>query len=134
MRYIFFIGCVVTCFFNLRLGLFLFFVWSCIVDIYDELTFNPATNPNYTNRKQEEQQRQQQAYEEQMRREYQTACANAYATLGISSTATDDEVRKAYRKLAMCYHPDRNCAPSAAESFRKVQAAYEMIKNIRRGL
>jgi len=63
----------------------------------------------------------------------------AYTILGIKSTATDDEVRTAYRRMAMKYHPDRvaslgeDVQKSAEEKFRKVQEAYESIKK-QRGL
>ena len=60
-----------------------------------------------------------------------------YSVLGVSSNATDTEVKKAYRKLAMEYHPD-HCANSnevvrkrANERFRKVNEAYEAVKELR---
>lgn len=57
-----------------------------------------------------------------------------YAVLGLKSTATDEEVKKAYRRLAMKYHPDRvdtmgeEIKKNAAEQFRKINEAYEMVK------
>ena len=63
--------------------------------------------------------------------------SSAYTVLEISPTATDDEVRTAYRKMAMKYHPDKvatlgpDIQKSAAEKFRQVQQAYETIKSER---
>lgn len=51
-----------------------------------------------------------------------------YATLGVSRTATADEIKKAYRNLAMKYHPDRNPGDkSAEEKFKNVSAAYSVL-------
>jgi molecular chaperone DnaJ len=53
-----------------------------------------------------------------------------YATLGISRDAKDDEIKKAYRKLAMKYHPDRNQGDSASEhKFKEIQSAYEVLSD-----
>ncbi len=53
-----------------------------------------------------------------------------YDTLGISREASDSEIKSAYRKLAMKYHPDRNQGDSAAEQkFKDVSQAYEILKD-----
>jgi DnaJ-class molecular chaperone len=51
-----------------------------------------------------------------------------YSVLGVSRTASDDEIQKAYRKLARQHHPDRNPGDAAAETkFKDVQAAYDIL-------
>ena len=50
-----------------------------------------------------------------------------YTALGLSSAATLDEVRKAFRQKASFWHPDKNPDPQAAERFRAVQQAYEVL-------
>lgn len=53
-----------------------------------------------------------------------------YKILGTSKTATDDEIKKAYRKLAMKYHPDRNKDDKEAESkFKDISEAYAVLSN-----
>lgn len=60
-----------------------------------------------------------------------------YKILEIETTATDDEIRKAYRRMAMKYHPDKvthlgeEFQKSAKEKFQKLQKAYENIKKSR---
>ena len=51
-----------------------------------------------------------------------------YAVLGVSSTATQDEIKKAYRKLAKKYHPDANASdPKAAERFKEISEANNVL-------
>ena len=53
-----------------------------------------------------------------------------YDVLGVSKSANKDELKKAYRKLAMKYHPDRNPDDSqAAEKFKELSEAYEILSD-----
>ena len=57
-----------------------------------------------------------------------------YTVLGVSSAATDEEISKAYKKLARQYHPDLNPGNAAAEAkMKEINTAYETIKDIRSG-
>ena len=57
-----------------------------------------------------------------------------YAVLGVSEQAGADEIKLAYRKLAMKYHPDRNPGnPLAEEKFKEIQYAYEILSDERSG-
>ncbi|MCG6893964.1 MAG: J domain-containing protein [Desulfobacteraceae bacterium] len=55
---------------------------------------------------------------------------NYYQLLGVAKTATKDEIRKAYRKLAMKYHPDKNKGnKEAEEKFKKISEAYAVLSD-----
>lgn len=50
-----------------------------------------------------------------------------YRVLGLQQNASDDDIRKAYRKKAMEYHPDRNNSPDSQEMFIRINEAYEYL-------
>src|SRR5277367_5165921 len=53
-----------------------------------------------------------------------------YATLGVAREATAEDLKKAYRKLAMQHHPDRNPGDKQAEAkFKEVNEAYDVLKD-----
>ena len=53
-----------------------------------------------------------------------------YETLGVNKNASEDEVKRAYRKLAQKYHPDRNKGDKSTEQrFKEINAAYEVLSD-----
>ncbi|CAF2216112.1 unnamed protein product [Rotaria magnacalcarata] len=54
---------------------------------------------------------------------------DCYAILGVKLTATEDEIKKAYRKKALQYHPDKNSSKTAEEIFKQINKAYETLSD-----
>ncbi len=52
-----------------------------------------------------------------------------YEVLGISKSDTDEDIRKAFRKKAMEYHPDRNKNPDAESKFKEINEAYQVLSD-----
>ncbi|GCC19131.1 dnaJ homolog subfamily B member 14 [Chiloscyllium punctatum] len=56
-------------------------------------------------------------------------CKDYYEILGVSKDASDEDLKKAYRKLALKFHPDKNHAPGATEAFKAIGNAYAVLSN-----
>ncbi len=55
-----------------------------------------------------------------------------YDVLGVAKTASSDELKKAYRKLALEWHPDRNKSADAHEKFKEINEAYEVLSDAKK--
>jgi len=55
--------------------------------------------------------------------------ADYYEVLGVSKDSTKEEIKKAYKKLAMKYHPDRNKENGAEDKFKKISEAYAVLSD-----
>lgn len=53
-----------------------------------------------------------------------------YKILEVKRTATSAEIKKAYRKLSLKYHPDKNSSPDAAEKFAALSQAYDVLSGM----
>uniref|UniRef100_S4RF41 DnaJ heat shock protein family (Hsp40) member B14 n=1 Tax=Petromyzon marinus TaxID=7757 RepID=S4RF41_PETMA len=56
-------------------------------------------------------------------------CRNMYEVLGVSRDVSDDDLKRAYRKLALKFHPDKNHAPGATEAFKAIGCAYSLLSS-----
>ena len=61
-----------------------------------------------------------------------TSKRDYYEILGLERSATADDIKKAYRKLALKYHPDRNKEDNAEAKFKEINEAYEVLKDAKR--
>ena len=55
-----------------------------------------------------------------------------YSILGVAHNASDEEIKKAYRRLVKKYHPDVNKNPGAEEKFKEIQNAYDTIMDAKK--
>jgi len=62
-----------------------------------------------------------------------TATNCPYSTLGVKANASDNDIKQAYRKLVLQYHPDVNHASNAERRFMSIQQAYELLTGKARG-
>uniref|UniRef100_H3CTA2 DnaJ heat shock protein family (Hsp40) member B12a n=1 Tax=Tetraodon nigroviridis TaxID=99883 RepID=H3CTA2_TETNG len=56
-------------------------------------------------------------------------CKDYYQILGVEKSASEEDLKKAYRKLALKFHPDKNHAPGATEAFKAIGNAYAVLSN-----
>jgi len=61
-----------------------------------------------------------------------TRTDDPFIILGVSAEASREEVQRAYRRLAMFWHPDRNPSPIAGNEFKRIHAAYELLRDPQR--
>ena len=52
-----------------------------------------------------------------------------YEILGLQKGASEEDIKKAYKKLALKFHPDKNRAPNATDAFKKISTAFACLSN-----
>ena len=57
------------------------------------------------------------------------AAVDYYKVLNVPRTASAADIKRAYRKLSLKYHPDKNSAPDAADKFAEIAAAYDVLSD-----
>ncbi|KAM9426257.1 dnaJ homolog subfamily B member 12b [Pholidichthys leucotaenia] len=57
-------------------------------------------------------------------------CKDFYEILGVQKDASEEELKRSYRKLALKFHPDKNHAPGATEAFKAIGNAYAVLNNV----
>ncbi|XP_028331883.1 dnaJ homolog subfamily B member 12b [Gouania willdenowi] len=57
-------------------------------------------------------------------------CKDFYEILGVQKDASEEELKRSYRKLALKFHPDKNQAPGATEAFKAIGNAYAVLSNV----
>lgn len=55
-----------------------------------------------------------------------------YKVLGIAKGASEDEIKKAYRKQALRFHPDKNKSPGAEDKFKEIAEAYDVLSDAKK--
>lgn len=54
-------------------------------------------------------------------------CVDYYSVLGVSNDSNEEEIRKAYKRLALRYHPDKNSDADAEDKFKQIAQAYDVL-------
>lgn len=88
-------------------------------------------NPNLRHRKPEEPEQSKDYTHEQLEEVKKIKnCKDYYEILGVTKEATDSDIKKAYRKMALKFHPDKNKCPGAAEAFKAIGNAFGVLSDV----